>query len=102
VRGHEVYNTYLDQLEFEPWDPGFPLSRRVVRGNSGFKHTVLAVRAKSSCAGLSRVSTSSLQASKAWMAGSSPAKTKADAAILHFCRSKIFPGQPWRFRGNDE
>jgi hypothetical protein len=33
------------------------------------------------------------------MAGPSPAKTKADAAILHSCRRKIFPGQPCAFAG---
>jgi hypothetical protein len=36
---------------------------------------------------------------KAWMAGSSPAKTKRGSRFPSFCRAKIFPGQPCAFAG---
>jgi hypothetical protein len=39
---------------------------------------------------------------KSGQAGSSPAKTKADVAILHFLPAQSFPRTALRFRGHDE
>jgi hypothetical protein len=56
-------------------------------------------KVKSSCAGLSRVSTSSLQASKAWMAGSKPGQDeggRGDPPL--FAGAKLSPDTPARKR----